>query len=466
MTDASAGTLTSRSPQRPHEVVFTQRAQTPDDAAAAVSSARTAARAWAVDAPAHRAAALHTFANLIEENASAFTDLIVREVGKPLAEATGEVARAVAIVRYYAQQVFDPTGSTFPSAGDTLAYTRRRPHGAAALITPWNFPLAIPLWKAAPALAAGNGVVLKPSLDALGVADELARLARAALPGDLFQVVAGERETVEALIDAADVVSFTGSTRVGRSVAQRATARGIPVQAEMGGQNPAVVLPDADPEHTARTLLPAVAGYAGQKCTATRRIVVVGHDNPVLPALRTALAGMEPGDPVKPDTAVGPLIDEQAAKTFTAAVAEAASDGAEVLQTARPLPDAGWYVPPTLVFGLPAAHRLLHDEVFGPLAAVVTVDSVEEAVAAANDVDYGLVASVHGRDIEALLRVANQLEAGMVRVNAATTGVDFYMPFGGDKDSSAGPREQGKAALDFYTGTQTVTVAPGPRQTS
>ena len=270
MTDAP---VRSTNPARPSDVVAETAPVCADDVTKAAEASRAAQREWASQPPVGRSAALSAAADAVAAAADELTSLMVREVGKPLAEATGETARAVAILRYYAQQVLDPDGETYPAAGGTLLMARRRPRGLAGLITPWNFPLAIPLWKAAPALAFGNGVLLKPAPEATGCALRLKELLAESLPGDLLEVLPGEGETGQAVVQQADVVSFTGSVPAGGSVRDAAAARGVPVQCEMGGQNASIVLPDADVESTAGVLAGAAMGYAGQKCTATSRVV-------------------------------------------------------------------------------------------------------------------------------------------------------------------------------------------------
>lgn len=453
--------LVSRSPQQPDRVLAESPVSPPAEVVETVRRARGAGREWAAQSPLARASALHQLGDAVGDATRDLEDLVVAEVGKPRSEARGEVARAVAILRYYAQQVLDPVGETYAPLQPGLLYTQRRPHGVAGLITPWNFPLAIPLWKAAPALAAGNSVVLKPSTEALGCALRLAELVNRALPEDLFSVVAGERETATALIDSADVVSFTGSTAVGRHVAVAAAARGIPVQAEMGGHNPAIVLPDADPDQTATMIVNAATGYAGQKCTATRRVIVVGDPAPFTDALHAALDRVVLGDPDRDDVTIGPLISEHARKTMLAAAADAQASGGRIIAANSDLPEEGWFARPALIEGLDRQHRLLQEETFGPLLAILAARSIGEAVQLANATAYGLCASVHGQDIAPLLHVADNLDVGLVKINAPTTGVDFQLPFGGDKHSSIGPREQGKAALQFYSTTRTVTVAAG-----
>ncbi|MEO3813599.1 aldehyde dehydrogenase family protein [Sphaerisporangium sp. B11E5] len=446
----------SRSPQDPADVVARVETAGAAGVSAAVERARGAQAGWARANAAERAAALTAAADAVAGAAGELAALVVREVGKPIAEAKGEVARSVAILRYYAQQVFDPAGAVYEPSGAGLAYTRKRPHGVAGLITPWNFPLAIPLWKAAPALAFGNAVVLKPAPQATATALRLAELL--GLPEGLFHVVPGDAEEGGALVDAADVVSFTGSAAVGRKVSVAAAGRGVTVQAEMGGQNAAIVLADANLEAAAAQIAAAAFGYAGQKCTATKRIITVGNAEEVREALVAAVAKLGVGDPADPGTAVGPLIEESARDRVVSAAA-----GARVLTGGEALDRDGWFAAPTLVDGAPDDHLLACEEVFGPICLVQDVSTVDEAVALANGVRYGLVSAVYTGDLDRALDVSARLDTGLVKVNSPTSGVDFYMPFGGVKDSSYGPREQGKAAQDFYTTTHTVALAPSGR---
>ncbi len=433
------------------------------DVARAAGTARAAQREWWAQGAAKRAAALNGAATALEAVSARATELIVREVAKPVLEAAGEVARTVAILRYYAQASFAADGSTFPPSLGGLLFARRHPYGIAGLITPWNFPLAIPMWKAAPALAAGNAVLLKPSPDSMAGADLLAEILSPLLPQGLFSVLHGDGDTGAAIVAEADVVSFTGSSAVGRRVVVDAATNGVPVQAEMGGQNAAIVLPDADAERVAAMIAGAAMGFAGQKCTATRRIIVVGDRTDIVDALAAAVGAMSPRDPSDPGHAVGPLINDASRQRVLEAIAAGVAAGGRVLAgggVPAAAPGPGWYVSPTLFDNVPASHRLACEEVFGPLAIIQRVGSVDEAVALANSVRYGLVGSVHGRDIDQLLSCADRLHTGLVKVNAPTSGVDFYSPFGGDKDSSYGQREQGTAGIDFYSTTRTVAVVP------
>ena len=455
----------SVSPQRPQDVVVEVPAVSGADVEKAALAARQAQRGWWEAPAATRATALGAAAAALRARAGEAAELVVREVGKPAGEAAGEVARGVAILEYYAQACYAALGSTLPSSMPGLLYTERRPHGVAGLVTPWNFPVAIPLWKAAPALAAGNAVLLKPSPDATATALWLAELFAGVLPDGLFQVLPGGAATGEAVLAAADVVSFTGSAAVGRQVAVGAAGRGVPVQAEMGGQNAAIVLADADVEVAASQIAAAAMGFAGQKCTATRRVVVVGlpgRISDVTDALVAAVRALEPGDPATAGVLVGPVIGHAARQRVLDAADAATGSGGRVLHGASTPDVEGWYVTPTVVDGLAPDHHVAQEETFGPLVVVQPAATLDAALRLAEGVRYGLVTSIHGRDLGQVLAAVRGVQTGLVKVNAPTTGVDFWAPFGGERDSSYGQREQGAAALDFYASTRTVTLAPHP----
>ncbi len=452
-------TLTSVNPHDPADVLGEWDEAGRDGADAAVGRALNAARGWR-DAPgAARASALGEIAAAVERRAGELTDLMVREVGKPVSEARGEVARGVAILRYYAQAALAPDGQTLPAASTgQLLMARHVPVGVAALVTPWNFPVAIPLWKAAPSLAFGNATVLKPSSAAVATALALAGIIAPLLPADVFQVVLGEAPTARALIDHPGVaaVSFTGSSAVGKDVSVRAAARGCRVQAEMGGQNASIVLADADLDRAATAIAYAAMGYAGQKCTATSRVIVVDE---VYARFRDALAGAVEAlgvvDPSDPGTLVGPVIGERPRAFALDAIA---GSGGRVVTGGRALDEPGFYLAPTLVELDEPVGLLATDEVFAPVAALIRAASDDEAIQIANSVRYGLVAAVFTTDLGRALRLTRQVEAGMIRVNAPTSGVDFNAPFGGAKESSYGPREQGEAARAFYTESRTILI--------
>jgi acyl-CoA reductase-like NAD-dependent aldehyde dehydrogenase len=457
----STQTIESRSPQDQTDVVISAPAADGAVVAAAFERARAAQRDWARNALA-RADALAAAAEAMQAAKDEVVDLMVREVGKPLTEAVGEHGRSVRILRYQAQAALDPDGDTYPIAPPsdprTLLMSRRRPRGVAGLITPWNFPFAIPLWKAAPALAYGNAVVLKPASDAIGCALKLQEILGSCLPAGVFNVVTGPGAAGQALIELADLVSFTGSTGVGMGVAAAATARGIPSQCEMGGLNASIVLADADVEAAAKIIAGAAMGYAGQKCTATGRVIVVGDPGPVTEALAAAVEALPTGDPAAAATVVGPVINPAARDEVLDAARGAAGDGGRVVTGGKALEGPGLFVTPVVVDGQSPDARLAQEEVFGPIVTVLRAASAAEAVAISNAVPFGLVTSVFTRDLDAALTVVEGLETGMIRINMPTSGVDFHAPFGGEKGSSFGPREQGKAAREFYTSTHTITI--------
>jgi alpha-ketoglutaric semialdehyde dehydrogenase len=451
----------SVNPHDPADVIGEWEPAGEREVAAAVERARRGAGTWRRAPAAARSAALSAAAAAVEQRAAEVVALTVREVGKPVSEARAEVARGVSILRYYAQLALLPDGETLPAADpDALLMSRYRPVGVAALLTPWNFPVAIPLWKAAPSLAYGNATVLKPSSAAAATALLLHEIMEPAFPEDVFQVVLGGAEAARPLVEHPDVaaVSFTGSVPVGRDISRRVAARGGKMQAEMGGQNPSVVLADADLDRAATTIAYAAMGYAGQKCTATSRVIV---EEPVYADFRDRLAAaitsLQVMDPAAEGTLVGPVIDDAAR---SAALAAVAASGGRVITGGKPLDVPGYYLAPTLVELDSPTGPLASEEVFAPVAAVLSADSPEAAVEIANGVRFGLVAAVFTGDLGRALRLSNNLDAGMVRVNAPTSGVDFHAPFGGAKESSYGPREQGLAARNFYTESRTILIIP------
>ena len=454
-------TVTSINPHDPADVVGEWPTADEAEVAAVISRATAAAREWAGVAGPARGAALGNAASALEARAGEVTELVIREVGKPRSEAAGEVARGIAILRYYAQLALLPDGQTIPAASPgTLLLARHRPVGVAALVTPWNFPVAIPLWKAAPSLAYGNATVLKPAGAATGVALLLHGIVAPHLARDAFPLVLGDAVPGRALAGHPDVaaVSFTGSVPVGREVVARVAARGARVQAEMGGQNAAIVLADADFGRAAAAIAYAAMGYAGQKCTATSRVIVEDAAYAQFrPYLVDAIAALGVVGPAEDKTLVGPVISDRARASAVDAIA---GSGGRVLAGGTALDEPGYYVAPTLVELDSPAGPLATEEVFAPVAALLRAPTPEAAAEIANGVRYGLVASVFTNDLSRALLLTDRLDAGMVRVNAPTAGVDFQAPFGGAKESSYGPREQGLAARDFYTETRTVTIVP------
>jgi aldehyde dehydrogenase (NAD+) len=435
------------------------------DVQLATHAAAAALGGWRALPGTARADHLHRWASAVDGRREELAQALTREVGKPIGESRGEVARAGAILRYYAGEAVREIGDVIPAqVAGALQFTLREPLGVVGLITPWNFPLAIPLWKAAPALAFGNTVVLKPSEMSSHVAVMLAETAAAAgLPNGVFNVVLGAGPEVgEALVraDIVRAVSFTGSTRVGAIVARIAAERNIRYQTEMGGKNVAIVMPDADLAQAATLVASGAMRYAGQKCTATSRVVIAREiAGRFLDALRQQVAALPIGPVTDPKAAIGPVITSASRDSLQRVLA---GGGEPVYTTSIPKGsdyDRGFFVPPTVLRGA-ADSELVTRELFGPVLAVLTADDLDHALALANDSAYGLSASLFTRDLRAALTYIARIEAGMVRVNADTTGVDPHAPFGGVKGSSSGSREQGPAAREFYTEIKTVQVGP------
>jgi alpha-ketoglutaric semialdehyde dehydrogenase len=433
----------------------------------AVDAAASAFETWrALSGPA-RAEHLYRWAAAIDARRDALARVVMQEVGKPIGEARGEVGRCITILRYYAGEAVRTNGEVIPAqAAAALQFTLREPLGVVALITPWNFPIAIPLWKAAPALAFGNTVVLKPAESASFVAATLAETARdAELPAGVFNVVLGRGSVIgPALLrsEAVRAVSFTGSEQTGALVAAIAAERNIRYQTEMGGKNVVIVAPDADLDLAASLTAAGAMRYAGQKCTATSRAVV--HDrvaDAFIEKVRAQVEALPLGPVDEPSSAVGPLIDAQSQARIKSALAHA--DAAIVCGGDAPSDPRlanGFYITPAIVRDVSPDSALARDELFGPVLAVMTARDIDEAIGLANRTRYGLSASLFTRDIRSALGYIRRIEVGLVRVNGDTTGVDPHAPFGGMKGSSSGSREQGPAAREFYTEIKTVQINP------
>ncbi|MEJ7893437.1 MAG: aldehyde dehydrogenase family protein [Solirubrobacteraceae bacterium] len=411
---------------------------------ARMDRAREAQPGWAAQGAHGRAARLVAAAQRVAADGQ-LVDLIVSDVGKPIVEARAEVARAAAILRYAASLATGPAGEIYEDATGASVRVLRFPRGVALLITPWNFPIAIPTWKLAPALQAGNAVVLKPSPPSLRIVERL--VAHLNL-GDVVQVVPGEREVAEALLDARpDAVSFTGSTTTGRSIAERLAGRFVALQLEMGGKNGVYVSEAADPALAAKVALAGAMGYAGQKCTATSLLFV--HEraaDAVTAALREQVAALGVGDPADERTVVGPMIDAAKRDAVAAQIADA-----DLLAGGRA--SGHGVLTPALLTG---DHPSNTEELFAPVLSIQPVADMDAALARLHALEYGLVAGIVSPLRDEIEAFARQVEAGMVRVNAPTAGVEPHVPFGGVKASSFGPREQGRAGLEFFSETRTI----------
>ena len=453
----------SRNPSDTREVV----ARTPDggeaEVNAAVAAAQAAFPAWSEASPEVRSDILDRAGTLVMERREPLGRLLSREEGKTLAEGIGETVRAGRILKYFAGEALRLHGQNLASVRPGVEIqTYRQAVGVYGLITPWNFPIAIPAWKAAPALAFGNTVVMKPAGLTPATAEALvAILHEAGLPKGVLNLVIGRGRVGQALVDHPDVdgLSFTGSQGVGAGVAAGAAKRQARVQLEMGGKNPLIVLDDCDLERAVQIALDGSFFATGQRCTASSRLIVQDgiHDRFVA-ALAERVAALRVGDALDPETQMGPAVSEDQMETSYRYIEVARAEGGRVVTGGErlTLDKPGWYVQPTLIADTGADMRINNEEVFGPVASTIRVRSYEEALAVANGVEFGLSAGIvtgslkHARDFQRRAR------AGMVMVNLPTAGVDYHVPFGGSKSSSFGAREQGFAAAEFFTQTKTA----------
>jgi len=464
---SGGGRFVTRNPADTRDEVADYAQGVAADAAAAIAAAQGAFGQWAAQTPVARGRILSKASQILESRKAALAALLVREEGKTLAEATGEVQRAVDIFRFHGGLSYTHGGQTLPhDLPGNLLITRREPLGVVALITPWNFPIAIPAWKLAPALVCGNTVVIKPASAAPAMTLELAKaLQEAGLPPGVLNVVTGDgRPFGEAVAGspAVQALSFTGSHAVGSHLYQAVAPRMIRCQLEMGSKNPTIVLADADLDLAARLVATAGFGLTGQACTATSRVIVERSVLDAFTARLTALArAWKVGPGLSAGVQMGPAVSEAELDGNLAAIEQARAEGAEVLWGGGRLQEGdlahGWFMQPAVLGGVTPAMRIAREEVFGPVVAVIAVDGFEEAIAVANGVEVGLSASLVTRDFRKAMVYAERIECGVVKVNQISTGLALQAPFGGVKQSSTDSfREQGAAGLDFYSRIKTV----------
>jgi alpha-ketoglutaric semialdehyde dehydrogenase len=441
------------------------------DALQAGEAARYALTDWANMPGAKRGEFLYRIANMLELHTDEIAFLGSKEMGKPISEMKGEVTRGVQLLRYYAGEGVRPVGNVIPSnAGRVLQYTKRVPLGVIGIITPWNFPVAIPIWKIAPALICGNTVIWKPAEIASLTATRLTELfAEAGLPEGVLNLVIGKGRVIgNTLLEQVELdgVSFTGSTAVGQQVALACAKRNIKFQTEMGGKNAAIVLKDADLRTTVPALVSGAFKSAGQKCTATSRIIVEeGIYTSLVDSVREVISGLHVSHALDPDAYLGPVASKDQFNTVQSYV-QMAQNEAEMVAVgkihASVNAENGHYIPPMVISGVSADHPLIQEEIFGPVTTMLPVKSVDEAIALCNQTIYGLSAAIFTNNLSDGLRFLDEAQAGMVRVNLETAGVEYQAPFGGMKLSSSHTREQGQAALDFYSQVKTCAVYYGP----
>jgi aldehyde dehydrogenase (NAD+) len=454
-------TYATRNPMRPAEVVAEFPLSGEADVRDAVAAAAGAFPAWSSLSAPERGAFLARAADALERRVDEVALGMVREMGKPVREARAETLRSVEILRFFSGEGWRPLGERYDTAlAGTALYTLRRPLGPVGLIAPWNFPVAIPAWKSAPALVFGNTVVLKPAEESPRTALHLVEcLAEAGLPAGVVNVVVGAADAGAALVRDARIsaLSFTGSVEVGHRVRDEATRLGKRVQLELGGQNPFVVMADASLDDAVEAAFAGAFWAAGQKCTATRRIYV--HDELYEDFRERLLARMERaavGDPADPATEVGPIVNEKQLEGVLAAIERAGREGSRLILGGRRVDDRSYLVEPTLFEDVADDALLSREEIFGPVASLYRFSTLDEAIRRANAVEHGLCAAIFTSSLESARRFASEIRVGIVKVNAQTAGADVHVPFGGVKASGHGPHEQGRAALEFYTDVVTV----------
>jgi aldehyde dehydrogenase (NAD+) len=433
----------------------------------AVAAAQAALPAWSISTPQQRFDILDRAGTEILARRDELGRLLSREEGKILAEGCGEVARAGQILKFMAGEALRNPGDVLPSVrpGVKVEVTRE-PVGVVGIITPWNFPIAIPAWKIAPALAYGNTVVFKPAELVPGSAWELVDiLQRAGLPHGVLNLVMGPgREVGQAILDhpGIDAVSFTGSVGIGRKAIATVAARGGKVQAEMGGKNPLIVMDDADLNVAVEAAVNGAFYSTGQRCTASSRLIVTkGIHDRFLAAMRERVAGLRVGDALDKDTQIGPVVDDRQLAQDLRYVEIGRNEGGKIETGGEPVKhdNEGYFMRPVLFSGTTNAMRINREEVFGPVAAIIRVGDYEEALATANDTEFGLCAGIATTSLKHAEHFKRHSRSGMVMVNLPTAGVDYHVPFGGAKGSSYGQREQGVYAKEFYTTVKTAYTA-------
>ncbi|QHJ70117.1 alpha-ketoglutaric semialdehyde dehydrogenase GucD [Planococcus halotolerans] len=461
-------TSESFNPSNKNEVLGSFQLSSANDLDQAVKAAKDAQKPWRNLSGTARGEFLFKVANVLESKVEYVAEAMTKEMGKTFAEAKGETMRGVAILRYYAGEGMRPVGDVIPSSdSEALMFTTRTPLGVVGVITPWNFPVAIPIWKMAPALIYGNSVVLKPASDtAVTAARVVECFDEAGLPAGVINMVTGSGSVIgQGLAEhpGVDGITFTGSNAVGKQIGRAALDRGIKYQLEMGGKNPVIVADDADLDLAVDATISGGLKSTGQKCTATSRVIVQsGVYEEFREKLVKKVAEITVGNGMEGSSWMGPVASENQLDNVLSYIEKGKSEGAELLHGGNRLTENGlgdgYFVEPTVFDNVTAGMTIAREEIFGPVLALMKVETMEEAIALANDSDYGLSASIFTTNIGNMLEFIKDMEAGLVRVNAESAGVELQAPFGGMKQSSSHSREQGQAAIEFFTSIKTIFV--------
>lgn len=464
----SAKLLESISPMNKNEVVGRIQSSTQEDLDKAVQAAKDAKESWRKLGQHARGQILFKVANILESRIDDIAETMTREMGKTLPEAKGETARGVAILRYYAGEGMRKNGDVIPSSDhEALMFTKRVPVGVVGIVTPWNFPVAIPVWKMAPALVYGNTVVFKPATEAAVTAAKVIEcFSEAGLPEGVLNFITGSGSIIgQGIIDHPEVnaITFTGSETVGKRVATSAAERGIKSQVEMGGKNPVIIAKDADLDQAVEAVISGAFRSTGQKCTATSKVIV---EAAIYEEFKEKLVQetkkITVGNGLNEGIWMGPCASESQFNTVKSYIEIGKEEGAQLITGGEVLQgeeyDNGFYITPAIFENAKLDMRIVQEEIFGPVIALIKVDNIPEAIQAANDTKYGLSASIFTTNIQSFLEFADEIEAGLVRINAESAGVELQAPFGGMKGSGVGSREQGEAAQEFYTEFKTIFV--------
>ncbi|HJR61516.1 MAG TPA: aldehyde dehydrogenase family protein [Vicinamibacterales bacterium] len=468
-TDSQSGRrVPDLNPADTSEVLAEAPSSTAAEAAAACDAAARAFEGWRRTPAPVRGQILYRVQRMMEDRRQPLAEALTREEGKTLGESRGEVQRAINVIEFFAGEARRITGDTIPSElPNNFCYTVKQPVGPVAVITPWNFPVAIPVWKIAPALVSGNTVVFKPaSLTPLTAALIVEIFEACGLPpGVLNLIYGGGREVGDTIVrhPAIQAVSFTGSNDVGVGLYSAAAARGIKCQCEMGGKNPIVILADADLELAVESTIQGAFGSTGQRCTATSRAVVEETiANEFVERLQARAASLVMGNGLDPNTNIGPSVDGTQLETVLEYVGIGRQEGARLVRGGGRLSDngreRGFFVEPTIFDRVDPGMRIAQEEIFGPVLAVIRAPDAKSALETANGVKFGLSASIYTNDVASMFRFVDELEAGIIHVNSPTVGGEAHIPFGGMKATGVGLREMGSVAIDFYTELKVVYV--------
>lgn len=455
-------------PANTDDILGTIKLSTREEARAAVEAAANAFQEWRKTPAPTRGKIVARFAQILEREKESVAQLLTREEGKTVAESRGELQRSINVADFCAGEARRLNGETIQSELPlNFAYTIKQPHGVVACITPWNFPVAIPVWKIAPALVAGNTVVFKPAETTPATAVRIVELfEEAGLPKGVLNLILGAGSEIgDEIVNHAAVkaVSFTGSTATGIKLYEQVAKRGAKVQCEMGGKNPVVILEDADMDLAVESTASGAFGSTGQRCTATSRAVVVEkRADEFVEKLIERAKKMRIGNGANANTEMGPIVDEKQFKNVLKYIDMGREDGAELLCGGGKAEgdglENGYFVEPTVFDKVTPDMRIAREEIFGPVLSILRVKDFDEAMIVANDSEYGLTSSVFTNDPNLIFRFVDEIETGMTHINSPTTGGEAHIPFGGIKATGIGEREQGSTSLDFYTELKVVYV--------